>query len=371
MTSPRNTSSLLVLRAALLVLLTGCGIGTNTNAPKPVAPGSTSTGVPVAPDGLQLGYIWHPDSRSLYPILGVSGAAHYGSRTLPADPTVVAAAGVSSASSWGLVLHENGTLEEWSLPATNDGTLAGRVATDSSILFSPSGTSAALVSASTSIAVVIGGLPSKPQVATVALPAGFVKGEFAVSDSGNVLAGTKLQGAPGIQVGIVSETRAYSPVVTIQAWGGAGFVPGPQGDAAVIADGATARLTYASNLNGASPAIAQLSGTGLLEKPVAVSVSQDGKWAYAVDSARPQIARVSIGASAAPTFIACACRPEQLVSLTADGVYLLSGNVPGQPAWILDTRTSQPRTFFVPAIPGSAAGANSASTMKPSAGTGQ
>ncbi len=371
MTSPRNTSALLVLRAALLVLLTGCGIVTNTNAPKPVAPGSTSTGVPVAPGGLQLGYIWHPESRTLYPILGVSGAAHYGSGTLPADPTVVAAAGVSSSSSWGLVLHKNGTLEEWSLPASNDGTLAARVAPDSSILFSPSGTSAAVVSASTSTAVVITGLPSKSQVANVALPAGFVEGEFNVSDSGNVLAATKLQGAQGIQVGIVSETRGYSPVVTIQAWGGAGFVPGPQGDAAVIADGATGRLTYATNLNGASPAITQLSSTALLEKPVAVSVSQDGKWAYAVDSARPQIARVSIGASAAPISIACACTPQQLVSLTPDGVYLLSRNVRGQPAWILDTRISQPRTFFVPALPGPVAGANSESTMKPPARTGQ
>lgn len=371
MTSPRNTSTLLVIRAALLILLAGCGIVTNTNAPKPVAPGALSTGVPVAPGGLQLGYIWHSDSRTLYPILGVSGATHYGTRTLPADPTVVAAAGVSSGSSWGLVLHKNGTLQEWSLPASNDGTLAARVPPDSSILFSPSGTSAALISASTSTAVVITGLPSKSQVANVALPAGFVAGEFTVSDSGNVLAATKLQGAQGIQVGIVSETHGYSPVMTIQAWGGAGFVPGPQGDTAIIADGATGRLSYATNLNGASPAIAQLNATGLLEKPVAVSVSQDGKWAYAVDSAKPQIARVSIGALAASTFIACACKPQQLVPLTADGVYLLSDHVPGQPAWILDTRTSQPRTFFLPALPAQVAGANSESAMKPPAGAGQ
>ena len=299
------------------------------------------------------------------------GPLHYGSPALPSDPTVVAAGAVSSASSWGLVLHKNGTLEEWSLPASNDATLAARVASDSAILFSPSGTSAALVSASTSTAVIVTGLPAKTQVGSVALPAGFVPGEFALSDSGTILAGTKLQGSPGVQVGILSETRGYSPVVTIQAWGGAGFVPGPQGDAAIIADGSTGRLSYASNLNGASPAIAQLSGTGLLEKPVAVTVSQDGKWAYAVDSAKPQIVRISIGASAAPTSIACACTPQQLVPLTADGVYLLSGNVPGQPAWILDTRASQPRTFFIPALPAPVAGASSESAMKPSAGAGQ
>jgi hypothetical protein len=165
-------------------------------------------------------------------------------------------------------------------------------------------------------------------------------------------------------VGILSETRGYTPITMLQAWGGAGFLPG-NGGAAVIADGATGRLTYASNLSGASPVLVPLADAGLLQKPLAVGVSPDRKWAYAVDSAKPQIVRVSIDASGpAPLSIACACTPQQLVPLTTDGVYSLSKDVQGQPAWILDTRTSQPRTFFVPALAGSIVSQNAKTSVK-------
>src|SRR5215469_14341814 len=137
MNSPWNTSTKLVLRASLLCLLAGCGVVTSTNAPKPVSPGASSDGVNVAPGGLQLGYIWHGDSRTLDPILGVSGAAHYGSPAAVSDETIMtAAAATSASSSWALMLHKDGTLDEWSVPASSGGTLAAAVATDSRILLS-------------------------------------------------------------------------------------------------------------------------------------------------------------------------------------------------------------------------------------------
>jgi hypothetical protein len=314
---------------------------------------------------LQLGYIWHADSRGLYPILGVSGAAHYGDPALASDSSIVAAAAATSASSsWALMLHKDGTLRLWTPSGPGSGTLAAGVAPDSRILFSPSGTGAALIAPSTSAAVVITGLPSKPQVSNLSLPPGFSPLQIAVGNDGIVLAGVP-RGAGGVQLGVLSETRGYTPIGTVQAWGGAGFSSGSGGDAAVIGDGATGRLTYATNLNGASPVLVALAGAGMLQKPVAVSVSPDGKWAYAVDSARPQIVRVSIGASGpAPLSIPCACAPQQLVPLTTDGVYSLSRDVQGQPAWILDTRTSEPRTFFVPALTGSAAGQAADSSVK-------
>jgi hypothetical protein len=220
--------------------------------------------------------------------------------------------------------------------------------------------------------VIVTGLPSKPQVAKVSLPSGYSALQIAVSDYGSMLAGIRRPGTPGVQVGILSETRSYTPITTMQAWGGAGFLPGSGGDAAVIADGATGHLTYASNLNGASPVLVPLADAGVLQKPVAVSVSPDGKWVYAVDSAKPQIVRVSIGgAGPAPLSIACACSPQQVVPLTTDGVYSLSGDVQGQPAWILDTRTAEPRTFFVPAIPGSVAPRGADSSAKQTGGAGQ
>lgn len=371
MNSHWNTSLLLVLRAAMLVLLTGCGIVTNTNAPKPLGPGTSSNEQTVAPGGLQLGYIWQPDSKNLYPVLGVSGAAHYGEPALATDATVVAAAATTSpSSSWGLVLHKDGTLEEWSSPATNAATLAASVAIDSAIRLSPSGNCAALVSGSTLNAVMITGLPSKPLVASLKLPAGFSLDKFAVSDGGSILAGLTQAGAAGIPYGILSETHSFTPIGTIQAWGGAGFLPGPAGDAAVIADGQNGSLTFASNLTGTSPSLTPLTANGVLQKPVAIAVSADGKWAYAADSAKPQIVRVSLGASGPqPSSIACACKPQQLSPLTTDGIFSLTTGIQGQPAWILDTRTSEPRAFFVPALPGSIA--SSDSNMKSQNGAAQ
>jgi len=373
MNFPWNTSLKLVLRAALFALLTGCATVTSTNSPKPVSPGASSDGVSVAPGGLQLGYIWHADQGNLYPVLGVSGAAHYGSPAPVSGPPIIAAAAATSASSsWALMLHKDGTLEEWSVPAPGVGSLAAGVATDSRILLSPSGASAALVSPTTSTAVVITGLPSKPQVTNLSLPAGFSPNQIAIGNDGSILAGVARPGAGGIQLGILSESHTYTPIGTVVAWGGAGFMPGSAGDAAVFADGATARLTYASNLNGASPVLAPLADAGLLQKPVAVTVSPDGKWAYVADSAKPQIVRVNIGApTPAPSSIACACTPRQLVPLTTDGVYSLSSDVQGQPAWLLDTRTSQPRTFFVPALPVSVAGQAADTTVKQGSGAAQ
>jgi hypothetical protein len=364
---------MLVFRVAFFALLTGCSAVTSTNSPKPVDPGASPNGVPIAPAGLQLGYIWHADSRNLYPILGVSGAAHYGGPALASDSSIVAAAAATSASSsWALMLHKDGTLKLWTISGSSSGTMAASVATDSTILFSPSGTCAALVSPSTSTVVVIIGLPSKPQVSNVSLPAGFSPDQIAVGNDGTVLAGVTRPGIAGVQLGTLSETRGYTPFGTVQAWGGAGFLPGSGGDAAVIADGVTARLAYASNLNGASPALAPLAAGDLLQKPVAVGVSPDGKWAYAVDSAKPQIVRVGIGASGpAPLSIACACTPQQLVPLTTDGVFSLSRDVQGQPAWILDTRTSEPRTFFVPALPGVVSSQGANSSVKRTSGAAQ
>jgi hypothetical protein len=320
---------------------------------------------------LQIGFIWNSGSKNLYPILGVSGSVHYGGPALPTDAAVVAASGMSSISvSWGLVLHKDGTLEEWSVPATNMATLAAGVANDSAIRFSPSGTTAAVVSPSTLNAVMVTGLPSKPQVATLKLPAGFSTDKFALSDGGSLLAGVAQTGVTGVALGIVSETRSFSVIGALQAWGGAGFLPGSAGDGAVIGDAGSGGLIYANNLNGTSPAFAALAGNGLLQKPAAIAVSADGKWAYAADSAKPQIVRVSIGtAAAAPSSIACACTPQQLIPLTADGIFAMTKDVQGQPAWILDTRTPQARTFFVPAIPVSVA--SSDSTMKSTSGAAQ
>jgi DNA-binding beta-propeller fold protein YncE len=363
------TSDKLVLRAALLVLLTGCGIVTGSKAPQPVAATPSSGATLVALAGLQLGYIWQTGQRNLYPILGVTGASHYGSAALSADASVVNAAATTSPSSSSiLVLHKDGTLQEWELPAATTTVLAARVPLDSSLIFSPSGSAAAVVSSSAKIAVVVSGLPSRPQVVSVAMPSGFVAGDIVVSDAGALLVGVMPAGGAGIQFGFLSETHSYSPIGTVQSWGGAAFQPGTTANAVIVADALSGQLAYIANPDATSPTLTSVSVSGLVQKAAGVAVSPDGKWAFVADGGKPQLVEVSLQASgSAPAVIPCACTPQQMVPLTPDGIYAITRNVAGQPDWILDARTSQPRTFFVPAIaiPGSNQTASASPTKQP------
>jgi hypothetical protein len=352
MVSSWITSSKLVLRAALLVLLAGCGIVTGSKAPQPVSASPSSNAAPVALAGLQLGYVWQTGQHNLYPILGVTGASHYGSATLPADANVVNAAATTSLSSSSiLVLDKDGTLQEWELPAATTSVLAAHIPLDSSLIFSPSGTSAVVVSPSAQIALIVSGLPSRPQVASTSMPSNFVAGDIAVSDAGALLVGVKPAGGARIQFGFLSVTHSYSPIGAVQDWGGAAFQPGNTANAVIVADALSAQLTYIANPDATSPTLTSLSVSGLVQKAAGVAVSPDGKWAFVADGGKPQVVAVSLQASGpAPAVIPCACTPQQMVPLTPDGIYAITKNAAGQPDWILDARTPQARTFFVPAI---------------------
>ena len=363
------TSAKLVLRAALLVLLTGCGIVTGSKAPQLVAASPSSGAAPVALAGLHLGYVWQTGPHNLYPILGVTGATHYGGAILSADANVINAAATTSASSTSvLVLNKDGSLQEWELPAATTTALAAHVPLDSSLIFSPSGTSAAVVSPSAQTALVVSGLLTRQQVAGIAMPSGFVTGDIAVSDAGALLVGVMPAGGAGIQFGLFSETHSYGPIGAVQGWGGAAFQPGNTANAVIVADALSGQLTYIANSDATSPTLTSLSVAGLVQKAAGVAVSPDGKWAFVADGGKPQVVEVSLQASGpAPAVIPCTCAPQQMVPLTPDGIYAISRNVAGQPDWILDASTAQPRTFFVPAIaiPGSNQTASASPTKQP------
>jgi hypothetical protein len=366
----RVTSVELVLRAALLTLFAGCGI-VSTKAPQPVGQDPSSGNTAVAPSGLQLGFVWQQDTRNLYPILGVTASARFGAGILPANSNVVnAVAASSTAGSWALLLDQDGTLQQLELPSSISTSLASGVAIDSAIVVSPSGTSAALISPTTRAIVVVSGMPSKPQVAYLAFSPGTTPSGAAVSDAGTILAGLRQGASSAVQLVTLSELHGSSTVGSIRGWGGAGFVPNlatPSAtEAAVVADGTSAQVTYVSNINGNSPKSASLATSGLLQTPVGVGISTDGNWAFVADSAKAQVVRLSVSApGTAPTSIACACRPQQLYPLNGSGVYSVGGNVSSQPIWILDTRTVDARTFFVPAMaPSPASQKASAATQR-------
>lgn len=365
-----NAGFRLALRAGFLVLLSGCGI-TSSKAPVPVGTGSATGATTLASTGLQLGYAWASDSGNLYPVLGVTGSAHYGAALFHEGSGTTAAAGVSSPDgAWALSVRADGTLQVFLLPAMSATTLTTGIPKDAQILFSPKGTSAAIVSPSAVTAVVITGLPAKPQVEAVGLPRGRALAGTAISDGGTLLTGLQQAGAGQIELGVTSANGSYAAVGSLGGWGGAAFVPGAvagaAGESAVVADSASGQLTYLRNLGGATPASGQLNAGGLLQKAAAVGVSADGKWALVADAGKGQVVRVSLSdATAAPVALACACSPKSMMPTTTDGVFSLTVGATGQPMWFIDSRTSTPRTFFVPGIAG---GTQMASTQTQASG---
>lgn len=360
MTSPRVVVLRLVLRAALLLSVTGCGTY-SIKAPQPVASGSSDAALVTT--GLRLGYVWQAASNNLYPILGVTGAAHYGNAVLPGDAKVVQAAAITTASgAWALTLGADGALRQWDLAGQTSMVLSTNLPADSQIWISPSGNSAAVLSPSSATGAVISGLPTKAQVAAVPLPPGVLLPDVAVSDAGALLVGVNNGSAAIIEVGVVSATRGYTPITRLQAWGGAAFVPGQSNDAAVIADGGLAQAVFVSQLTSGAPVLSSIVTGDLLQRAAGVAVSADGKWAYIGDVGKPQIIRASLSGSGSPTAIACACMPQQMIPLTSNGVFSLTRNAAGQADWILDTRTATPRSFFVPANPASS---QNAATRQP------
>jgi hypothetical protein len=344
---------LLVLLIALFLPIVACSRVSNISASLPVD-SATSSSAPIAPSGLQLGYLWQKDSQNLYPVVGVTGSARLGDGVLPANERVtVAGAAKGPTGAWAVVLDQDGTLKELNLSTGAANPLAAHIPLDSTLVFSPAGVTAALGSASAHSVVVLTGLPSAPRVSTLMLPSGVLSG-VAVSDGGTVIAGISQPGAAGTQVTMISEMNQTIALGSVQGWGGAAFVPaaltGSGGEAAVFADSGSARVSYAANLGAASPDVRVLAGSGLLRAPNAVGVSANGKWAFVSDGGKPQVVRLSlIEPASAPSAIACACNPDRLSPETTDGIYALTSGSSGQPSWLLDTRTSQPRTFFVPA----------------------
>ena len=364
--SPRLASLCLVLRAALLLSLMGCGTYTGTKVPQPVA-SSPSNAVLVATTGLHMGYLWQSANRNVYPILGVTGAAHYGRAVLPSASKLLKAAAIGTSSgAWALTLGADGVLRQWDLVDQTGVGLSANIPTDSEIWFSPSGSSAAVVSPSSPTAVVIIGLPAKPQVTTVPLPSGFTLPDAAVSDTGVLLIGVNRAGVAGTEVGVVSTSQSYTPITRVRAWGGTAFVPGQSSDAAVIADGGAEQAVLASHLTVGSPVLATVPVGNVLHSASGVAVSADGKWAYIGDPEKLQIVRASLSGFETPTAISCACTPQQMIPLTSDGIFSLTRNIAGQADWVLDTRTAAPRSFFVPANSASALTAASAGQAKQS-----
>ncbi|HVX66587.1 MAG TPA: hypothetical protein VHA11_08300 [Bryobacteraceae bacterium] len=288
--------------------------------------------------GPWLGMLFDPGSGSLRPLRGLPGAATLGpALALPAPLDRVRAA-QRGGFALGLNRADGAVVE---VTAFGTRKLAGVAPSPDEIVFSPSGTRAALYYSAAGTVQVLSGFPSAP-ARSASLDFSMLPGALAalaVSDDGLVLAACST-GADSAVVYAAARMRPAAPVFTARSVAALGFL-GASRDA-LMAD-ASAGLIY--RLRDASAVIVAGAGEGV-SRPIALASTEDGRRAVIVNSGGAPLVVLDLTGGPART-VACSCHTALAEPLAGNAVFRLTA--PGASRlWLLDAERAEPRLFFVP-----------------------
>jgi len=292
------------------------------------------------------GFVFDNSAHSLRPIRGVPGASLVG------DPINF---GLDAAAVWVAPRQDSaivvGTDQSLHLFALNGGvpaeiSLGGIAGPPERVIFSPSGTSAALMGATETR--VLTGLPSAPELA----------GPIKVPGSISVVGGrNRIALAPSLALsddGTYALTVAENSVMLLTPQGErrmlmaarsnalVAFAPASH-DAAVI--DTNAGLTLIRDTAGAAGTQLLAAADDGLAGPVGIAFSPDGKTVYVASALSQSVAAFNL-AAASRAAIACNCTPTTLAPM--GNAFRLTELTAG-PLWLLDANAATPRTVFVPA----------------------
>jgi DNA-binding beta-propeller fold protein YncE len=314
-----------------------CGMILATCGLLAAQPQGTLTG-PVA------GFVFDGSGLVLRPIHGVPGASLLG------DPVSfgidVSAVFVAPRQDSAIVVGADQSLHLFQLNSGSptEVSLGGLTGAPDRVVFSPSGTAAALMSGGS--ARVLTGLPNAPTLAgTVKVPGSVPESRsvqpptesWALSDDGVYLL-TVAQGSARL-LSIHGQNRS---LIAAQSGGLVAFAAGGH-DAAVM--DSLAGLTLIRDASGAAGTQVLAAPDAGLASPTGLAFSQDQQTLYVASSAAQSVAAFSL-ASASRTAIGCACTPSTLMPM---GNLFRLTELTAAPLWLLDGTASAPRTVFVPA----------------------
>jgi hypothetical protein len=328
------------LSGAYLFLLCGCGSGLGFSSPANPASPPTSTASSAA-SGPQLGYFWNAADATLRPIFGIPGASQIGASVVAAGTYVNGAA--SSASGIAVLQETDGSLDVMALPLGQPTHVATATATGAQIRFSPSGKSAIVFAPGSTSITLLTGLTSAPIASSIASPSAIQ--EAVLGDSGNVAVAAA--GSAGANIQIVGANGAATTVGSVGALGGLAF---GSGDSVVFADASANTLTLIRNAS-TKPSQTLVPTSALLMTPSGVGVSPNGQWVLVANSGDSSSVRVDLTAQNAPLRIACSCTPSLVVPVSGQATFRVTAPGSG-PIWAVDAAVSTPRSFFIPALPG-------------------
>jgi sugar lactone lactonase YvrE len=280
-----------------------------------------------------LGYGFHAAQGTLRPLLGIPEASRWG------DPIELPAAWSSFHPAPGHVValaveRDTGGVLLVDLRARIVASpLGGARPSPDAVLWSPSGTTAALYYKDSSTVQILTGLAGAPTVAGAEAPAATAL--LAVADDGVAAAA----GEASLWVLAPGEAPRY--VAAPAAPRAAAFLPRSRD--LILSDDAgnllLARdLTTIVPLAGARDGLAQIS---------AVAAAPDGRRVLVADAAARRLGAVPLD-GAAPQWLDCDCAPAALDRLRGGAVFALA-SPSAEPLSLLDADGPAPRLLFVPA----------------------
>jgi len=311
--------------------------------------------------GPSTGFVFDNSSHVLRGIRGIPGASLIG------DPVdfgfEVAWASVSPALDSAVVADAKGAIHVFQLNGaqpverTVDGLANDGLATAQHVVYSPTGTAAALYGAGG--VQMLKGLPGAPAIAgTLSLGQDY-SSQFGTASLGKTRRST---GAPlavsddgayllrvsdgGLRVlGLAGDNRKLADVTAGTL---AAFAPGSH-DAAVV-DPETG-LALIHDVAGASVTQILTAPGSNIGLPVSMAFSPDARKVFVASAAARSVTAIDVSAGAtsgASITLACDCTPAGLVRM--GGVFRVNELGAG-PLWLLDAITTDPHLVFVPAMP--------------------
>jgi hypothetical protein len=281
-------------------------------------------------EGPKLGFVYDRKAAAVRPILGIPGAALFGD-PLPSD---LREAVISPSQDFAIgVLGDDSAVGLLSFSDANLRMLQGAKAAPSRIVFSPNGTSAAIVNEAH--VQLFTGLPANA-AAGAEFDLNDLPAALAVSDDGTITLAAIAE----------SETMAlysYSTEGAAHRILAAGQIRSieflNQSHDAVFADALENKIILLRN--GTDPVL-----LASVDQPTAVAASSDNRKIMAASSASRSITTILLDDGTSIS-TACGCEPVTLARLRGGDVFRITDLSDG-PAWIFDTSGSEPRVLFIP-----------------------
>ena len=285
--------------------------------------------------GPTAGFVFDSSAHSLRPVMGVPGASVIG------DPVKfdfdLAAASVAPAQDLAVAAAADGGLHIFRLVsgAVSERTVDGVSALPERVVFSPSGTAAALYAAGK--AQILTGLPDAPVLAG-SMDLGGTPSALALSDDGQYL----LYAAGG-SVQLIS---AGGNRKLMDAGDGAvvAFAPGIL-NAAVLDPGGAGVVLF-RDLAGASQQTVVAAPDDGMASPVGLAFSAAGRKLLVASRSARSVSSFDLETGDRGAF-PCNCVPTGFVSM---GNLLRLNELGTDPLWLFDAGADDPRIVFVPAM---------------------